>query len=100
MRIIYAAIVWAYLPWVIGSVALIVLCYSTYRICLLLLERADRRKQDRLNREAELRWRADYQNNWVQRGDPLGTYGNYTPATLPLTNPYDLFGGYYDDDVR
>ena len=41
------------------------------------------------------------------RGDPVGVYGHYTPATMPLTlplpeppyaeprNPYHLFGGNY-----
>jgi hypothetical protein len=71
-----------------------------------------------LDREAErecLIIRANYENAAYLRGDPAGTYGHYTPPTLPLTrplpelaaaeprdwydyelnNPYHLFGGDY-----
>lgn len=69
----------------------------------------------RLTAEAErecLLIRANYENAAHLRGDPVGTYGRYTPPTLPLTipqpapeprdwydyepnNPYHLFGGNY-----
>ena len=50
---------------------------------------------------AMIRNRAEYENWLAYQGDPLGTYGQYSPPTMPLggpptneTNPY-LFGGYH-----
>lgn len=42
-----------------------------------------------------LRQRAEYENAAYYSGDPIGTYGAYSPATLPLPTyqPY-LYGGY------
>jgi hypothetical protein len=44
-------------------------------------------------RYRELSRRADYQNQLVQKGNPIGTYGQYTPYTMPLPdavlNDYD-----------
>lgn len=46
----------------------------------------------RLAREAELagyRLRADSENAYVLRGDPVGIEGDYPAATMPLTRPND-----------
>lgn len=42
-----------------------------------------------------LRQRAEYENAAYYSGDPIGTYGAYSPATMPLTkvDPY-LYGGH------
>lgn len=42
-----------------------------------------------------LRQRAEYENAAYYSGDPIGTYGAYTPDTLPLPKyqPY-LYGGH------
>ena len=41
-------------------------------------------------RNAELSWRAEYENDMAYRGDPVGIYGEYPPATMPLTRPYEI----------
>ena len=97
MRLVYAAIFYAYFPWFFGLLVFGFLTYLAVKRFRYLEARREQRELERSNYEAELRWRADYQNQWVEAGDPLGTYGDYEPSTLPLTqpmlNPYQLFGG-------
>jgi hypothetical protein len=97
MPLIYAAIIYAYLPQILTVIFAICALALIIQFMRWRAKRIDAYKLVRANYEAELRWRADNQHQWVQRGDPLGMYGDYTPATLPLTrpmlDPYQLFGG-------
>jgi hypothetical protein len=109
------AVLLKYAGWILLSCFVLVSAWAIRRA--LCAARAYDREVN-LDREAErecLIIRANYENAMYLRGDPVGVYGHYTPATVPLTlplpaqayaeprdwfdyqpnNPYHLFGGNY-----
>ena len=94
MPLIYAAIIYAYMPAILTGIFALCVLYLIIFWARSAAQRRDRRDDARFARETDLIWRAEYENELAQRGDPVGIYGNYSPSTMPLTNPYGLFGGW------
>jgi hypothetical protein len=83
-----------------GILAIILIVYGLVAFCRASSMLAKQRRftrQRRLEveawRNAELSWRAEYENDMAYRGDDRGFYGEYPPTTMPMTNPY-LYGGW------
>lgn len=88
-----AAMIFALRWWILAWAVLFVLGLG-----IRSLYRAYRRHKFAREMYAEmLSQRAEYENAAYYAGDPVGTYGAYSPATMPLTrietNPYHLYGG-------
>ena len=60
-------------------------------------------KDKMLSRRASIAMRADHENQLAMAGDPVGIYGRYDAATMPITN-YSILPGYsfdnFDDGLK
>ncbi|WP_181786816.1 hypothetical protein [Mycobacterium shimoidei] len=78
-----ASIIFAFAKWIVlGALIGVSLWAAVKAYAAWQAQRARRRAE-----LAALRGRADWENRLALAGDPLGTYGEYTPATMPLADP-------------
>jgi nitrate/nitrite transporter NarK len=80
--LIVAALVVKFWPYIVGTVAGIVVIVWLVRYGMRAADLSWEREQSKRRRLAELAARADQQHEWVMRGDPRGTYGEYPAAPM------------------
>lgn len=80
--IFVAAALIAFWKWIVVTAM-----FALFMVIIRLFYRYLKEREDRrISRDAAIAVRADYQNQLVMAGDPLGIEGEYPASTMPLTS--------------
>lgn len=80
--ILAAAAIMALWQWFLFAGVVVCIAWLARRGWLAYQEHRTRK----FSRDAAIALRADHEHQMALAGDPLGIYGQYTPATMPITS--------------